>query len=390
MVFKLTISIVLLISLTALGSADKAESDHLQPNLHSETVAGKRSKRDSIITPDVYQDGAGAPGGDMIPPGVRDMLNNPAVMQALYDRAKAENDEIENGIGDDDAGVFTSPYMTKEDAAVGGGEDGDESASKRSRLFVGKRRLFVGKRRLFVGKRRLFVGKRQRLFVGKRPQPTEKRQRLFVGKRAPRLFVGKRQRLFVGKRDWQANMQRRLQELLEQKDLMGADFQKRFREFVGKRYGYLSDFEADKRPQRMFIGKRDDYAQMLQRVQDLAKRARLFVGKRDYLVDSYPANQDGNFPEKRQDEIVNAVDMDGQADDQDDKRSSRMFVGKRAASTVPYELAEKRHRYFVGKRDAGLIEGDVDKERDTQKAASSPKDEDFSDLKRSREFVGRR
>ncbi|GFR78506.1 protein PRQFV-amide precursor [Elysia marginata] len=410
---KVTISLALLLALSGMSSAKQPHQDtasfvsgaeQRQSSLPSHAAAGKRSKRDSI-SPDLYK--ATSEDAEMISgvpppfptdlnrPDVTEMLNDPAVMQALYDRAKAEGD------GDD----FISPYTLSPQLGTHEDDNDDELAEKRGRLFVGKRpRLFVGKRRLFVGKRprmfvgkrQLFVGKRQRLFVGKRPRLfVGKRQRLFVGKR-PRLFVGKRQRLFVGKRDWQSNLQRHLQEFLKQKEQIGDDFPKRFREFVGKRYGYLSDFQADKRPQRMFIGKRNDYAQMLQSVQDMVdKRARLFVGKREHFLNSYPDEENGisDFVDKRQDEVVNGANSIGQGgisnEGFEDNKRSRMFVGKRSDSD-PYDLMDKRHRYFVGKRADSLFDNDGDKGRAAHNAASSPKDENLTGLKRAREFVGRR
>ncbi|KAK3745669.1 hypothetical protein RRG08_015457 [Elysia crispata] len=451
MLIRWTVSLVLVVALTELGMAAGVKQDtpgllgdaikqQSSAQLHTE----KRSKRDSM-SPGFYQgsaedsddgeslsDSPTRPDPDITDQDVTDMFGEPAALQDLYGSAGTEaygGDEDDDDDDDDLSSLFYASYGNRDVA-----DQDDDFDEKRTRLFVGKRaRLFVGKRpqpsadkrRLFVGKRpepsvdkrRLFVGKRpepsvdkRRLFVGKRPQTSAEKRRLFVGKRQrlfvgkksrlfvgkrqrlfvgkrPRLFVGKRQRLFVGKRDWQANVQRRLQEFLEQRDRMRNDF-------VGKRYKFLGNFQADKRPQRMFIGKRDDASQILQEIRDLDdKRARLFVGKRDPFTTDFSDEQKRfrEFVGKRQQELLDNEDAPGQMDlshaDFGDgtKRSSRMFVGKRP-EPAPYDFMEKRHRYFVGKRASGF-EGDNVKGNSVDNDASAVKDES---LKRSREFVGGR
>ncbi|RUS80304.1 hypothetical protein EGW08_011942 [Elysia chlorotica] len=425
MLTRWVFSLVLVVALSDLGTAGDValkETMNSPSNLPaaSQMSAGKRSKRDSSPA-DYFQapaeDGGNAeslsstqtgPGTVLTDPEVTGMFGYPAALQGLYDAARAEayqlgrdgdesgdDDDVvgddDNEDGDDELPLYYAAYGNPDDEYEEDDSGLDKRGSrlfvgKRPRLFVGKRsqlsddkrRLFVGKRRLFVGKRRLFVGKRlqdkrrlfvgkRRMFVGKRQEPSAdkrrmfvgKRQRLFVGKRQ-RLFVGKRQRLFVGKRDWQANVERRLQELLQERGALRSDFSKRFREIVGDRYTFL----ANKRPQRMFVGKRGDTSQMMPEAGDMVgKRTRMFVGK-------------------RQQELVDNADAQDPMEFQEDAKRSRMFVGKRTMPADYDSVMDKRHRYFVGKRaeeekSAGGDDGD----------ASAVKDES---LKRSRMFVGRR
>ncbi len=176
-------------------------------------------------------------------------------------------------------------------------------------MFVGKKSEDEPEKRT-----RLFVGKKD-YEVYRRPYPMDRR--LFVGRRGAHMFVGKRSDI----------------------EPIGDDMNKRgHRLFVGKRNGETD--EDFMKGNRMIVGKRSDDDK--DDIEDTIKRNRMFVGKRRRMFVGKREGDDmvnDDFPEYAIEEELD-----------DDKRTPRLFVGRRNDALDDLSDYEKRNRMFVGKK----------------------------------------
>lgn len=189
----------------------------------------------------------------------------------------------------------------------------------------------------------------------------EKRRREFVGKRNSYVYETgaqeKRLRDFVGKRDidFQTDVQKRLRDFVGKRDyFLKENSEKRVRDFIGKR-SYQTDADEleyvgfDKRP-RQFVGKRPrQFVGKRIQLMSVGKRPRQFVGKRPRQF----VGKRYSDPEATS-EDQSTLDFAFEGLNTLPHKRLRDFVGKRAYDDTEKRLLAKRLREFIGKRDSHL------------------------------------